>query len=719
VDLPSFRHRELLAVLLIALLASGVAAPPSAPWLNGLSIDALTWLRWMTLGPRYDASQSPVVVIALDEDTYRSKPFAGTPSVAWTREIGRVLTALVDGGARVIGFDVVFPNTMEQSEVPFGAETLGARLQGFDRDFLRAIASAARQGKLVLGEVQAREQPLAPSAAQRLAVSNRQNIRPLNLYTDADGVVRRVPLTMTIDGLRVPSMDLELAARMQGATITYKDGVEIGNYRVPEIVPNTLTLNFAGGSQDIPTYAFVDLWRCVERGDGAFFQRHFAGRAVLIGVLLDLEDRVLTSKRFATGREHAGGERCAGPPTPEEPRFVRPSIAGVYVHATAISNLLRHEVLRSLGALPDWLVGLLLAASAAFAAFAVSLPIAVGLVALGSLLWLAICLTAFTAALLLPLVPTLTAVVLALVGAVAYRFMVTDRDKRLLRRNFAFYLAPALIEKMMNSDTVPSLGGEIRTVSLYRSDVAGFSGLSERLAPAALVTLMNEYLSAMTDIIGAHGGFVDKYVGDGIDGVFGAPVDDPNHALNAVKAALVGQARLQELNDATPAAFLGHRLQQRIGLHTGAALVGNIGSRQRFNYTVMGDAANLASRLEAANKFYGTGIIASADTMKQAGPAIVWRELDTIRVVGRQEPVDIFEPLAVRDRYTARQRDYAARYASGLERWRLADFAGALDAFATFAHEDPPAARFHERALRQLQAGKTRDWSPIHNLSSK
>jgi len=708
-----------LALALIASLASGVVALPAAQWLNGVSIDVLTWLRSVTLGPRQDAAQSPVVIVALDEETYRSKPFAGTPSVAWTREIGRVITAIVDGGARVIGFDVVFPNTIEQSEIPFGSETLGARLRGFDRDFLRAVASAAGRGKLVLGEVEAQERPLGPSDAQRLAAANPDNIRPLNLYTDPDGVVRRIPLTMTIDGRAVPSMDVELAARMLGVPITYQAGLQIGGYRVPQIVPNTMTLNFAGRTQDVPTYAFVDLWRCSENGDAAYFQRHFAGRVVLLGVWLDLEDRVLTSKRFATGSEQIGRERCAGAPPPAESNFVRPSIPGVYVHATAVKNLLQYAGLRDLGSFANWALGLFMSGCTVAAVFIFGFPVALFVVVLGLLVGLAIALSLFANALVLPIITLATSVVSALVAAVAYRFMVTDRDKRLLRRNFAFYLAPALIEKMMRSETMPTLGGEIRTVSLYRSDLAGFSGLSEQTGPAELVALMNEYLSAMTDVIGEHGGFVDKYIGDGIDGVFGAPVDDPQHALNAVKAALAGQARLQQLNCAAPPLFQGRRLHQRIGLHTGAALVGNIGSRQRFNYTVMGDAANLASRLEGANKFYGTTIIASAETVKAAGPDIVWRELDTIRVVGRREPVLIFEPLALRDQETSWQRECAARYALGLQHWRSAEFAGAAAAFATFAREDPPAARFLERAQRHQELGRTQDWTPVHNLASK
>ncbi|NJO33730.1 MAG: adenylate/guanylate cyclase domain-containing protein [Rhodospirillales bacterium] len=139
----------------------------------------------------------------------------------------------------------------------------------------------------------------------------------------------------------------------------------------------------------------------------------------------------------------------------------------------------------------------------------------------------------------------------------------------------------------------------------------------------------------MTDIVMDHEGFVDKYIGDAIDGVFGAPADDPEHALHAVKAALAGRSKLHEMNTAGLAVLHRHKLHQRIGLHTGVGIVGNIGSKRRFNYTVMGDSANLASRLEGANKFYGTTILASEATVQLTGTEVVWREIDTVRVVGR------------------------------------------------------------------------------------
>src|SRR6185312_2388139 len=170
--------------------------------------------------------------------------------------------------------------------------------------------------------------------------------------------------------------------------------------------------------------------------------------------------------------------------------------------------------------------------------------------------------------------------------------------------------------------------------------------------------------------------FVDKYIGDAIVAVFGAPVDDPEHAINAVRAALQCSARLPEL-ERVQAVFPSRTLRQRIGINSGEALVGNIGSHRRFNYTVMGDTVNLASRLEGANKVFGTTVIASEVTVTLTGQALVWRELDRIVVKGRAGAVRIYEPLAAAATATP---GYIKAYAEGLARFRDRDFAGAAQA---------------------------------------
>jgi len=300
---------------------------------------------------------------------------------------------------------------------------------------------------------------------------------------------------------------------------------------------------------------------------------------------------------------------------------------------------------------------------------------------------------------------------------IAYRFMIADKGKRLLRQSFALYLAPAVIEKMLSSNKPPVLGGEVRNVTVYFSDIADFSAIAEKLPPTELVEAMNEYLSAMTDVIEAHGGLVDKYFGDAIVAVFGAPLDDPHHATNAVRAALRCAASLGML-DRVNAAF-GGTVRQRIGLNSGEALVGNIGSRRRFNYTVMGDVVNLASRLEGSNKLYGTTVIAAEATVALTGAVFVWRELDAIRVKGRRQAVRIFEPLGVAGEVAPEFLSRAQAYGAGLTRYRARDFAAAAEQFARVADEDPPSALFLERARQLAQQPPGPDWEPVSAQEEK
>jgi adenylate cyclase len=692
------RLRAAFAAFVIALAASLVVASPLLDPLRGLSIDILTALRWRIFGNAHPPETSAVVVVAVDEEAFRTPPFEGTPSVTWTREIARVLTALIEGGAKVVGFDIVLPTSIEQSAVPFGDTTLGERVRGFDRDYLRALALGARAGKIVLGQVQHQDRPLLPSPGQRAAVGFGRNIRSLNVHSDADDVTRRVPMRFEVDGESVPSMAAEVVARASGPASN------------PARLPDMLTLNFQGGADDIPTYSLADLYACAAKGDTNFFKRNFEGKVVLIGTLLDVEDRKITSKRLATAPEGARAERCALATPVAGQKFTRDSIAGVYIHATAANNLLRNDGLIEFGRIGAALASFAFAALAALAALAFG-PISAAAATIGLvIIWIAGATVAFRHALVLPLIEPLLAGIAALGATIGYRFVIADKGKRLLRQSFAFYLAPAVIEKMLSSNKPPALGGEMRNVTVYFSDIADFSSIAEKIPPAELVAAMNDYLSAMTDVIEGHGGFVDKYFGDAIVAVFGAPLDDPHHAGNAVRAALSCAASLATV-ERVRTAF--GPVRQRIGLNSGEALVGNIGSRRRFNYTVMGDVVNLASRLEGANRLYGTTIIASDATAALTGNAFVWRELDAIRVKGRTEVVRIFEPLGVAGEVVPHVLSRAQAYGEGLARYRARDFAAAAEQFAPIASDDPPAALFLARVRQLAQQPPGRDWEPV------
>jgi serine phosphatase RsbU (regulator of sigma subunit)/CHASE2 domain-containing sensor protein len=415
------RLRAAAAAFLIAFCASVVAASPVSDRLRGLSVDVLTALRWHAFGNPHLPASSPAVVVAFDEETFRTPPFDGTPTVTWTPEVGRVLTAIIDGGAKVVGLDIVFPTSIEQSAVPFGEETLGARLRGFDRDYLRALALGARAGKIVLGEVQHQDKPLLPSPGQRAAVGFGRNIRVLNVYNDPDDVVRRVPLSFSVDGEPVPSMAAELAARASGAPVPAK-------VATAGAVPDTITLNFAGGADAIPTFSFADLRACVEKDDKDFFRRQFAGKVVLIGTLLDVEDRKTTSKRLATAPEGARAARCALPMPAGEQAFIRDTISGVYVQATAVNNLLQGDTLVEFNRIAAGIVAFALAGVVAAAALTLG-PSAAVLTFVGlAAAWTAGATVAFRGAVALPLVEPLLSALAALGATIAYRLVVADRS---------------------------------------------------------------------------------------------------------------------------------------------------------------------------------------------------------------------------------------------------------------------------------------------------
>jgi adenylate cyclase/guanylate cyclase len=326
---------------------------------------------------------------------------------------------------------------------------------------------------------------------------------------------------------------------------------------------------------------------------------------------------------------------------------------------------------------------------------------------------------AFNHTLVLPLVEPVGAGIAALAAMVSYRFIASDKDRRLLQKSFAYYLAPDVIEKMLASNRLPQLGGETREVTVLFSDIEGFSQIAERLSPDALMALTNAYLSAMTDVIESCGGYVDKYIGDSVVAVFGAPIDDEHHAASAARAALGCSRRLAELNRDS-SVFRGYQVSQRIGINSGSALVGNFGSQRRFNYSVMSDAVNVASRLEGANKFYGTTIIASDTTVALAGEAFAWRELDTIRVKGRTQSLKIHELMAASaSDLTGSQKTALADYAAGLSHWRAREFDLAAGCFERSAAQDRPSALFRERARQAADNAPDPDWEPVRSLLEK
>lgn len=707
------RRRDWLATGGIVVVVSALVAFAPNARLAGLSTDLLFWLRTAVFAPVYTPAQSPTVVVALDEETYRQPPFDEIPKALWTPQIAVVLDALVEGGAKVVGFDTIFSAAGESLK------------HGFDRDFLRSLHKAASESKVVLAKVQHQQLPIHPFPGQIFAVGGERNVRTTNLFRDVDEVIRRISLTFESEDVNAGrrtdnSMALELAARAIGEPpiALPGGGLALGGYRIPGSENDVMLVDF-DSDDAIPTYSFADLYECATHGKASFFQQQFKDKVVLIGGVVDVEDRAVTAKRFITRPEHASTTaRCVLPAMQGLFRndLTRDTIPGVYIGASAINNLLRHGALREPPRWVGWL--LIVLASCGAAALTMGLPplAAAGAVLAAVALWAAVTTMSFRYGTVLPLLAVPLAAAVTQASLLGYRFAVTDQARRLLRGSFSLYLAPSVIDRMVEAERLPELGGEIKTVTVLFSDLEGFTSLSERLTPRDLVELMNNYLTAMTDLIEAESGFVGRYVGDAIDSVFGAPVDDPRHALHAVRAALACVDRLAALN--REGAFGGNHLRARIGVNTGEGLVGNIGSRRRFNYTVMGDTVNLASRLEGANKIYGTAILVSESGRLAAGDAIDWREIDRVRVKGRDTPVSLFEPLGLVGETSPERLALAAAFADALAAYRAGRFAEAAATLEIIADADSVARVFAERA-RRLQATPPIAWDGVTNLETK
>jgi class 3 adenylate cyclase/CHASE2 domain-containing sensor protein len=696
----------------IALGAGLIVAVPLGRLLRGWTIDAETTLRWRILGARHPAKTSTTVVIALDEETYRTPPFKGSPTLTWTSDIGGIVGAALDAGAKVVGFDIVFASSIEDSAIRFREGELGASLRGFDRDYLRTLAGGARAGKIVLGEIATTDGFVRPSAGQQLAVGGDANIRALNVQTDIDDVVRRVPVAFASAVGPVPSLSLELAGRGRDAALRFgaNGDVELGGWRVPTGDADSVAVAFSGAGE-VPVYSLADLAACLKRGDTNFFRRNFSGKIVLVGLNVANEDRLLTARRFLPTAPSESAERCSPPPSIDAPR--NGSIAGVFLQALAVENLIRHQVLMEP---PRWVNALLAIAAAAAAGFAV-VAVRGGIVAGGAMAasvgWLAASVLASQRFYVLPLLEPAVAGLFGALGGTLVRFVGVDREQRFLRRAFGLYLAPEMVERISRSGALPMLGGETREVTLFFSDLVGFSTMSETMAPEAIVSLMNAYLTAMSEEIERAGGFVDKFIGDAIVAIFGAPVSSSAHPSEAVAAALSCRDRLQAFNRGREI-----QLRHRIGLNAGEALIGNVGSPHRFNYTAFGDAVNLAARLEQANASYRTSILASESVAARAREDFVWREIDTIRVPGRTSPVTIFEPLARRGEDTERQRERAAAYEEGLQAWRNRDVLLAERCFSRFP-DDEPARAFSQRCRDVIADPADAGWTPVNTLRFK
>lgn len=375
---------------------------------------------------------------------------------------------------------------------------------------------------------------------------------------------------------------------------------------------------------------------------------------------------------------------------------------GVGVHITQLDNYLQDSFLQPvslpiqiilvillalLGTLPLSLVEI-------FQARRLNVIISVGTLIFVGLAFILLSYLLFSAGWVLPMVMPLVALFSAFLSSVVVSYRHEGRQRRYLKTAFRHYLSPTVIETLIAHPERLSLGGEKRHISIFFSDVQGFTTISESLSPEELTSLLNDYLSEMTDIILETGGTIDKYEGDAIIAFWNAPVDYEDHGRQAVEAMLLCQEKLAQLRPELESRC-GKPFYMRVGINTGDAVVGNMGSKSRFDYTMLGDAVNLAARLEGLNKQFGTYSMCSAASKEEAlahGTDLEFRELARVAVVGKKEAVTVFEPMRARE-YQGRQTVLEI-FATALKLFYKGDFNQALNLFSKIQAEDAPAAHY-------------------------
>ena len=302
-----------------------------------------------------------------------------------------------------------------------------------------------------------------------------------------------------------------------------------------------------------------------------------------------------------------------------------------------------------------------------------------------------------------------------------YLFMMERKQKGFIKGAFSQYLSPTVIDQIVENPDMLQLGGEKREMTPFFSDIQGFSTISEGLTPEELVQLLNEYLTAMCDIVSSYHGTIDKFEGDAIIAFWGAPLELPDHATVACHAAIDMQKRNEEMRK-TLREQNRPMLYTRIGMSSGSVVVGNMGSADRMDYTMMGDVVNLAARLEGVNKFYQTFTMISQSTYELTKDDIDTRQLDVIRVVGKKEPISVYEVLERKNQTSSEKSGVVEKYLKALKLYEERNFADASKEFEKVLAIDPddgPSQTYVKRCGVFLETPPEKDWDGVYTFTEK
>ena len=703
--------RKLIQALAIALAATLLC---TVAWWRGTfdAWEGATWSARVRVFAKPSAFTDRIKLIMLDQGSLewaKKEMDLGWP---WMRQAYSPIVEFCRlSGAKVLGMDMIFSETSLSGGED--DETFGGVLAQ-SNDVVMSFFMGAQSADVPSwpAGIPAPRWTLDASAAGHLATNlvedhatfpvlpiatNAAMLANVKWKPDSDGVYRRVVPLRLLAGHPVPLLGLA----------TYLNTVPVSD-RTAVLSGGELKI----GSRTIPLDASGQaLLRF--RGPQGTHQRFSAGEIIQSVARLQKGEKPNVSTNALRGCYVLMGSTA---PALEDLKAspMSQSYPGVELHATFLDNLLAGDFAWELSSSSVAIMAGLLSLLAAFAVLLCRKAWETTAVLVACLVVpVALAFAAYPAGLAWPLVYSEFTVGLALASATILNYATEGRQRRFVKSAFNQYVGADVLDELVLHPEKLTLGGEKRELTMFFSDIEKFSSFSEKLDPPRLIELLNVYLTEMGAILREEGAYVDKFVGDAIVAFWNAPIRQEDHAARAVRATLRCQRRCAELR-AEWAERFGPVVKTRIGLNTGEVVVGNMGSRDKFNYTMLGDAANAASRLEGANKAFGTYIMVAEPTWHAAKGAVLGRELGLITVVGRKSALRVFEPIALAGESLP---GWVAEYERGLAAVRAGAWSEALAIFA--AIPDEPASRIYAARCKDLVEGRMPAWDGVWNLTEK
>jgi len=692
---------------------------------------------------------SKVVLAVIDEKSVDKEG-----KWVWPRsKIADLVNRLSKAGAKVISFDIVMSEpdetspvktiaAIEQNLTDLNAENkayLANLKRSSDHDRMLVDAIRRSKAKVVLGHFFQMEQEHTGDYDADLAEQQQESIRhsrydlvryqsgtalgvPLfealvangniraissatsysgffNMFPDIDGVVRWIPAVIKYrEEMYAPLSLMTLSAYLDApaSPIVADYGfekVQVGNIAIPTDELGRIMINYRGDTKTFKHISITDILH------GKVPEEALKDKIVMVGATaVGIYDMRVTP--FSS------------------------VFPGIEIHANIVDSVLSKDFLFQPGWAAIFDIAVIILAGLALGIVLPRISVFPGILFVSALFFghIFFCRYIFTAkGWTLNMVYPLLVIICVYITITAYKYLVESRQKRFIRSAFSTYLAPTVVKKLIESPDGLELGGEERDITAFFSDVQGFTSISEKLTPEELVELLNEFLTEMTDIILEYEGTVDKFEGDAIIAFFGAPNALENQAETAALTCVQMQKRLEALREK----WKGEgrpELKMRIGLCTGPAVVGNMGSRNRMDYTMMGDTVNTAARLEGVNKIYGIYTLVCEHTFQKASNQVVGREIDAINVVGKNEPVVVYQLLGLPQDLDENLLKTIELYAQGLQQYRQLNWDGAIEAFEAALRMSPgdgPSMAMAERCREYKASPPPADWDGSYTMKTK